>query len=111
MAGTTPVLVHNNGCGVTVLGTRKSLALLDRDKYNVLQLPDKGTGAWNWTRNKRFIDDAVSRGDEIRLYVDPANPLYRGGNVYQRELSYLNNRGYNHFEQVDDYWVVTRGRP
>ncbi|MCY1141557.1 polymorphic toxin-type HINT domain-containing protein [Actinoplanes sp. Pm04-4] len=116
LAGETPVLVHNVGCGssasdgpgVTALGTKNSLKLLDRDKINILQLPGKGSGRWNWTRNKRFIDEADARGDEIRLYTDPSETLYRGGNVFKKEIKYLDGLGYRHFEKVDDYWVVTR---
>jgi hypothetical protein len=78
--------------------------------FNVLNVPGKGTGRWNWTRNKRFIDDAIERGDEIRLVTNPSKPLYSGGNTYQRELKYLNKRGYGRFEQSGDYWVARPGR-
>ncbi|MFD3504552.1 hypothetical protein [Streptomyces sp. NPDC058678] len=43
----------------------------------------KGTGSWNWTRNKRFIDDALASGAPIRLVSDPAKSLYAKGNVFQ----------------------------
>lgn len=78
--------------------------------FNVLNVPGKGAGRWNWTRNKRFIDDAIERGDEIRLVTNPYKPLYSGGNTYQRELKYLNKRGYGRFEQSGDYWVAGPGR-
>ncbi len=70
----------------------------------------KGVGGWNWTRNKRFIDDALEAGREIRLVTDPGVPLYKGGNTYQRELKYLQGKGFG-WVQVDDYWHVFRIRP
>ena len=78
--------------------------------FNVLNVPGKGAGRWNWTRNKRFIDDAIERGDEIRLVTNPYKPLYSGGNTYQRELKYLNQRGYGRFEPSGDYWIAGPGR-
>jgi hypothetical protein len=69
-----------------------------------------GVGGWNWTRNKAFIDDAIASGNEIRLVTNPDAPLYSGGNVYQRELKYLKDKGYG-WEQVGDYWRLTRVRP
>ena len=77
--------------------------------FNVLDLPSNGTGRWWWSRNRAFLDDAIARGDEIRLVTNPHAPLYSGGNVYQRELRYLRDRGFL-FEQRDDYWIaVPRG--
>ena len=70
----------------------------------------RGVGGWNWTRNKRFIDDALDSGSEIRLVTDPTRPLYKRGNTYQRELKYLRkNKGYG-WEQVGDYWRVIKVR-
>lgn len=96
---------------VTVLGryTGGVDAYVGKPGFNTLDLPFKGTGRWYWSRNKAFIDDAIERGDEIRLVTDPYKPLYQGGNVYQRELRYLRDRGYT-FEQNDDYWIAVRGR-
>ena len=85
----------------------------DADFLNIRGTMDKGrkgVGGWNWTRNKRFIDDALSSDNEIRLVTDPDAPLYSGGNTYQRELQYLQDKGYG-WEQVDDYWRVVRVRP
>ncbi|MFI9833765.1 RHS repeat-associated core domain-containing protein [Streptomyces sp. NPDC051913] len=70
----------------------------------------KGVGAWNWTRNKRFIDDALASGKTIRLVTDPNKPLYIGGNAYQRELKYLRDKGYG-WRKVGEYWEVFRVRP
>ncbi|MFI0976888.1 polymorphic toxin-type HINT domain-containing protein [Streptomyces sp. NPDC021093] len=112
------VLVHNSN--ICLLGNRPGInghraAHPDLD-FHVLNLRGtmangtKGTGAWNWTRNKRFIDDALARGIPIRLVTDPTKPLYRLGNVYQRELKYLEGKGYG-WRKVDDYWEVIRVRP
>jgi hypothetical protein len=69
-----------------------------------------GVGSWNWTRNKQYIDDALAAGKEVRLVTDPNTPIYKRGNVYQRELKYLKDNGYE-WIPVDDYWVVVRVRP
>jgi hypothetical protein len=94
---------------VTVLGrfTGGVDAYVGKPGFNTLDLPFKGTGRWYWSRNKAFIDEAIERGDEIRLVTNPNRPLYQGGNVYQRELRYLRNRGYT-WQQVDDYWIAAR---
>ena len=96
---------------VTVLGRYRggTEAFVGKPGFNVLDLPGKGTGRWYWSRNRAFIDDAIARGDEVRLVTDPHAPLYSGGNVYQRELRYLRDRGYR-FEQSGDYWVAVPGR-
>jgi hypothetical protein len=96
---------------ITILGRTLNVdEFVGKPGHNTLSISIKqGPGSWNWTRNKRFIDDAIERGDEIRLVTDPFEPLYRGGNYYQRELKYLRDRGYI-FVERDDYWVVTRGR-
>ncbi len=96
---------------ITILGRHKGGVdgYIGKPGYNTLAIPLRGSGKWNWTRNKRFIDDAIEGGGEIRLVTDPFTPMYRGGNVYQRELRYLKDRGFT-FEAQDDYWVVTRGR-
>jgi len=90
---------------VTVLGrfTGGVDAYVGKPGFNTLNLPKSGTGRWNWTRNKSFIDDAINRGDEIRLVTNPNEPLYQGGNTFQRELRYLQDRGYTWQEQ-GDYW-------
>ncbi|WP_194917795.1 RHS repeat protein [Catenulispora rubra] len=85
----------------------------DADFLNFQGTAKKGTagvGSWNWTRNKRYIDDALAAGKEVRLVTDPNTPLYEKGNVYQRELKYLKDNGYG-WVPVDDYWVVVRVRP
>lgn len=90
---------------VTVLGryTGGVDSYVGKPGFNTLNLPFKGAGRWNWTRNKRFIDGAIERGDEIRLVTNPNEPLYQGGNTFQRELRYLQDRGYTWQEQ-GDYW-------
>jgi RHS repeat-associated protein/uncharacterized repeat protein (TIGR01451 family) len=96
---------------VTVLGRYRggTEAFVGKPGFNVLDLPAQGHGRWYWSRNRAFIDDAIGRGDEIRLVTDPHAPLYSGGNVYQRELRYLRDLGYR-FEHSGDYWVAVPGR-
>ncbi|WP_093622619.1 Hint domain-containing protein [Streptomyces sp. 3213.3] len=113
LAAGTAVLVHNTIC---VLGKYRQiedyiddhLGDLDADFLNIPGM--RGPGRWNWTRNKRFIDDALASGRPIRLVTDPNNPIYRRGNVYQRELKYLRDKGYG-WRQVGDHWQVIRIRP
>ncbi|MEJ3743812.1 DNRLRE domain-containing protein [Actinomycetes bacterium KLBMP 9797] len=70
----------------------------------------KGSGSWNWTRNKRFMNEAIERGDEIRLVTDPNQPLYKTGNTYQRELKYLKKKGFG-WTPSGDHWRLMRVRP
>jgi RHS repeat-associated protein len=96
---------------VTVLGRYSggTDAFVGKPGFNVLDLPSKGTGRWYWSRNRAFIDDAITRGDDIRLVTNPFEPLYSGGNVFQRELRYLKDLGYG-FEEAGDYWRAVPGR-
>jgi len=96
---------------VTVLGRFKGGvdSYVGKPGFNTLNLPKTGTGRWYWSRNKAFIDDAIERGDEIRLVTDPTKPLYQGGNTYQLELRYLRDRGYT-FQPYDDYWIAVPGQ-
>lgn len=66
----------------------------------------RGVGGWTWTRNKRFIADALTKGVELLLVTDPARPLRAGGNTYQRELRYLAALGYR-WQRCGDHWRVT----
>jgi hypothetical protein len=45
-----------------------------------------------WQANRKFLDQAISRGDEIIL----ATPLHRlkPGSYFERELEYLASNGY-----------------
>ncbi|CCH30243.1 YD repeat-containing protein [Saccharothrix espanaensis DSM 44229] len=127
--GLLDVLVHNEDdqddaqCGVvTVLGKtadinayeqRHSDQDFDRDRLNIRGTMDdgrSGVGGWNWTRNKRFLDTALSRPGEVRIVTNPDAPVYAGGNVFQREVKYLKDKGFG-WEQVDDYWRVVKVRP
>ncbi len=86
---------------------------LDADFLNIqgtMANGKKGVGGWTWTRNKRYVDDAIARGDDIRLVTSPDTPLYQGGNTYQRELKYLRDKGYA-WEQAGDHWIPVRTRP
>ncbi|MER8029580.1 RHS repeat-associated core domain-containing protein [Streptomyces bauhiniae] len=118
LAADTAVLVHNSTC---VLGTfndiRNYIAVqpgdFTADFLNIrgtMANGKKGVGGWNWTRNKRFIDEALASGTPIRLVTDPTKPLYRRGNVYQRELKYLKDKGWG-WRKVENYWEVIRVRP
>ncbi|GAA2467325.1 hypothetical protein ACFPFX_10880 [Streptomyces mauvecolor] len=74
----------------------------------------KGVGSWNWTRNKRYIDDALANG-ELRLVTNPDDLSWRweagaAGNGFQRELKYLQDKGYT-WLPVHNYWLVVRARP
>ena len=110
VAAETAELAAGEARQVTVLGryTGGVDAYVGKPGFNTLNLPFKGTGRWNWTRNKSFIDDAIERGDEIRLVTNPNEPLYQGGNTFQRELRYLQDRGYTWQEQGDFWNAVPR---
>ena len=113
-AASQDLLVHNTGpCGVTLLGKWKGAYKGDpnalqnfagRPGYNVLSRPAKGAGKWRWNRNKQFVDEALERGDEIRLMQDPANYRFTGG-IYKKELKYLRKLNYD-WRRSGSYWVV-----
>ncbi|WP_406490673.1 polymorphic toxin-type HINT domain-containing protein [Streptomyces sp. NBC_01604] len=121
LAGATPVLVHNSTC---VLGTstdiRNYRAAHASEKLDILSISGqakdgaRGVGAWNWTRNKRFIDEALADGRPIRLVTDPNKARYVKGNVFNRELKYLQGKGYS-WRQVEfgdqPAWEVYKLRP
>ena len=96
---------------VTVLGRFRggTEEYLGKPGFNVLDLPSKGTGRWYWSRNEAFIDDAIAAGDEIRLVTNPYEPIYSGGNTFQREIRYLKDLGYT-FQESGDHWVAVPGR-
>jgi hypothetical protein len=121
LAAGTAVLVHNSTC---ILGITDDIGRYTRARPGVdfgddiLNLRGtmkgprggKGVGAWTWTRNKRFIDDALANGKTIRLVTDPTKVFYEGANGYQRELRYLRDKGYG-WQKVGQYWEVVRLRP
>ncbi|WP_329127177.1 polymorphic toxin-type HINT domain-containing protein [Streptomyces sp. NBC_01465] len=111
-AGNRDVLVHNKTC---LLGTSVDInRYLERNHYRggfyKLNVPMRGSGRWNWTLNKRFIDHALKKGIPIRLVTNPNNALYKGGNVTQREIRYLMGKGYG-FRKIENYWLVVKIRP
>jgi RHS repeat-associated protein len=127
MAGDEPVLVHN--CGPVLLGKKGDIeqyiadkpdGSFDADFLNIKGTRNNGqggTGGWTWTRNKKFIQDALNSGREIWLVSDPHEPLVVGGRytyitgkTYRRELRYLQGMGYG-WRQEGDHWVVVRVRP
>jgi hypothetical protein len=50
------------------------------------------TPAQQWTRNQQFLDQAISRGSEIRLATPPTASNLTGW--YAREIEYLTKQGY-----------------
>lgn len=50
------------------------------------------TPAQQWTRNQQFLDQAISRGSEIRLAMPPTASNLTGW--YAREIEYLSKQGY-----------------
>jgi hypothetical protein len=68
----------------------------------------RGVGGWTWTRNKKFMVEALTHG-EILLVTDPERPLHAGGNTYQRELRYLTAKGYR-WERYGAHWRLVHGR-
>ncbi|WP_203734384.1 RHS repeat domain-containing protein [Paractinoplanes durhamensis] len=73
--------------------------------YNVLDLPNKGPNRYTWNRNMQFIDEALGRGDEIRLMHNPA-AFKKGGGIYSKELEYLDE--HYKWEKKDTYWIVQK---
>jgi RHS repeat-associated protein len=123
LAGRTPVLVHNaRGCKTFLIGTSNGIdEFLKKhgedgfgtDKMAIQGTADKGrsgTGGWNWTRNKRWLDEALASGSTVRMVNNPNKPIYEEGNVYQRELKYLKDKGYG-WREVGEYWEVYKIRP
>jgi len=112
VATNTAGVVEDAASGqVTVLGRFRggTEEYLGKPGFNVLDLPSKGTGRWYWSRNEAFIDDAIAAGDEIRLVTNPYEPIYSGGNTFQREIRYLKDLGYT-FQESGDHWVAVPGR-
>lgn len=50
------------------------------------------TPAQQWTRNQQFLDQAISRGSEIRLATPPTASNLTGW--YAREIEYLTKQGF-----------------
>jgi len=105
MAG-EPVLVHN--CGVerrmtTVIGIRDDVRpFVGRDGFNTL-----GLTSWKWSKNRRWLKEAVSRDDEFLLATDPKRIAKYRGIAYRKELRYLKARGYSRF---GEYMVRGNGQ-
>ena len=58
--------------------------------------------------HRRFVDEAIQRGDEIWLVSDPFVPNYYLANTYQRELTMLRSRGFEFREVSGGLWVAER---
>jgi hypothetical protein len=52
-----------------------------------------GMGSEVSIRNMRFLDDAISRGSEIRLSSDPLHPA-NAGSAFLGEIDHLQKAGY-----------------
>ena len=61
-----------------------------------------------WKVNKKFIDEAKAKGDQIFLSHDPYDPLIRQG-FYKMELDYIEGPTMNgRIDQIsEDLWKVT----
>ena len=61
-----------------------------------------------WKVNKKFINDAKAKGNQIFLSHDPDNPLIRQG-FYKMELDYIEEPTMNgRIEKIsNDLWKVT----
>jgi RHS repeat-associated protein len=87
----------SEGKGVTVLGHYPAYTnMAEASGANYFNVP---TAEWNamssseqWSMNQKSLDDAISRGDRFQL----ATPLdqVRPGSFYERELEYLQSKGY-----------------
>ena len=53
---------------------------------------NKMTSKEQWAANSKFLDDAITRGDEI-LLATPLEKLHTGS-WYERELRYLASKGF-----------------
>ncbi|MEU6380463.1 hypothetical protein, partial [Streptomyces sp. NPDC046909] len=97
------------------INTYENLGRPKNKTLPVLALRGIGSGKWNWTRNKKFIDQALASGKPVRLVTDPNSPQYKRGNVFQRELKYLQGKGYGWrqvgFDENFPVWEVYRVRP
>ncbi len=82
---------QNNG-GLNVLSVRNF--------DEIVAQPNGGKAFWE-TFNKPWLDDAIARGDNIRILSDPLDPanLYRNGidgerTFFGMEIQYLEQKGY-----------------
>lgn len=114
--GITAAGAENNG-GINILRSPKWGQI--KNKYKSVNSQGKTVYDWNkiadefWeTVNKPWLDEAISRGDNIRLVSGPTNPkaiyvtdeadnfvLDAGGNkiksIFGREIDHLKSNGYN----------------
>jgi hypothetical protein len=83
--------------GAVVLGHYPEyIELAEQRHVSCFNIP---ADAWNkmtpeeqWAANRKFLDDAIARGDEI-LLATPLEGLH-SGSWYERELRYLASRGF-----------------
>ena len=90
--------VHNAGLGKIVLGHFPAYVLKAKDiGAQFLDIPkpvwDKLSDGERWAANKRFLDRAILRGDDIIL-ATPIGAMKEGPSYYREEIDYLHSRGY-----------------
>jgi len=83
--------------GTTVIGHYPEYVQLADDlAANRFSIPkaqwDRMTEAQRWAANQRFLDDAIARGDTIRLATSPDK--VRPGSYLEKETRYLTEHGY-----------------
>jgi hypothetical protein len=72
----------------------------------------RGPRGWKWSRNRRFMQTALHRGQPIWAVTDPTKPLFNGGNTFQSEIRFLADRGHT-WSARGDHWLLVlavRGR-
>ncbi len=66
---------------------------LQANRFNIpTEVWNRMSDAERWEANKKFLDRAIGRGDEI-LLATPLNEV-RQGSYYARELEYFYSQGY-----------------
>ena len=96
-AATEGAAAASEGKGITVLGHYPEYVnMANASGASYFNVP---TAEWNamsqseqWSMNQKFLDDAITRGDQFQL----ATPLdqVRPGSFLERELEYLEGKGY-----------------
>jgi hypothetical protein len=118
IAGTTPVLVHN--CGTTTLigkaadiaahvARNPGVAFNVLNRVGTMARGTKGTGRWWWRFNKkRFLGDAIDRGDDILAVSNPSVVRYAGGGRFADEVRHMRKRGFDFMSIGANVWRAHR---
>lgn len=74
---------------------------------------DVPTAIWNkmnpgaqWVANQKFLDRAISRGATLLLATDPSK--IKPGSFLEREVKYLQSKGYRLAQGPDDKWIFVK---